>query len=177
MTLTLDQLQEIMPHAGKRAAIFLGPLNDTMERYAINTPKRMAAFLAQLAHESGELRYVRELASGEDYERRKDLGNTRPGDGVKFKGRGLIQITGRANYHAVSAALGIDFVIKPALMELPENAAMVSGWFWDSRNLNELADEDDFRGITRRINGGYNGWEDRLKYWERAKRVLGVVAA
>jgi len=174
MTLTLEQLQEIMPFAGKRAAIFLEPLNETMERYAINTPKRMAAFLAQLAHESGELRYVRELASGEDYERRKDLGNTRPGDGVKFKGRGLLQITGRYWYERAAHELGIDCVLKPELLELPLNACLVSGWWWSVNNVNVIADTGDIKKVSRKVNGGYNGLAQRIEYYDRAKRALGT---
>jgi len=172
--LTLQQLSEIMPHARRRAAIFIGPLNQAMPADQIYTPARVAAFLAQIAHESGELRYVREIASGEAYEGRKDLGNTQPGDGRRFRGRGLIQITGRANYEAVSEALGVDFINAPALMEMPVWAVRVSTWYWKSRGLNILADMGDFRQITRLINGGLNGQAERVRYWETAKRVLKV---
>lgn len=175
MRLDLAQLAEIMPHAGRRAATFIGPLNRAMQADGIDTNARAAAFLAQIAHESGELRWVRELASGEAYEGRRDLGNTEPGDGVTYKGRGLIQITGRANYRAVSDALGVDFLSNPALMELPVHAARVSTWYWKTRGLNKWADEGDFRTITRRINGGLNGFAERVAYWERAKQVLKVV--
>lgn len=174
MALTVTQLSEIMPHAGRRAVLFIDPLNRAMAADGIDTPTRMAAFLAQIAHESGELRYVREIASGKAYEGRKDLGNTQPGDGERFRGRGLIQITGRANYTAVSKDLGVDFVGNPALMELPVHAARVSTWFWKARQLNIWADKGDFRRLTIRINGGLNGFEDRLEYWERAKRTLRV---
>lgn len=181
MTLTLEQLQAIMPYAGKRAAVFLEPLNEAMRWADINTPKRMAAFLAQIAHESGELRYVRELASGEAYDTGRlaaRLGNTAEadGDGQRFKGRGLIQITGRANYEAASEALEVDFVANPELMETPHYAAMVSAWFWMDRSLGLVADRGDFERLTRRINGGLNGYTDRLRYWAKAKEVLGVAA-
>lgn len=175
MRISVTQLLEIMPRASRRATLFLEPLNRAMAADGIDTNVRAAAFLAQIAHESGELRWVRELASGEAYEGRRDLGNTEPGDGVTYKGRGLIQITGRANYRAVSDALGVDFLSNPALMELPVHAARVSTWYWKTRGLNKWADVGDFRTITRRINGGLNGFAERVAYWERAKQVLKVV--
>ena|SRR5688572_1331802 len=174
--ITYGQLKACMPNATeKNLNKFLAPLSETMLKYFINTAPRKAAFLAQLIHESGSLQYVREIASGQAYEGRKDLGNTEPGDGRRFKGRGLIQITGRANYKAVSEALGEDFVSTPSLLEEPKWAAMSAGWFWDSRKLNWLADEateEAFRKITKRINGGYNGWEDRKKHYLRCMSVL-----
>jgi putative chitinase len=166
-----------MPNAGKRIPVFLSPLNDTMFEFGITSGVRMAAFLAQIAHESGELRYVREIASGEAYEGRADLGNTGIGDGVRFRGRGLIQLTGRNNYQALSDFFGIDFVGDPVVLETPEWACRSAGWFWASRKLNVLADQNDdesFRLITKRINGGFNGYADRKKYWDRAKHTLGV---
>lgn len=172
--LTLDELQRIMPHAGHRAETFLEPLNGAMKEFGIDNGARIAAFLAQVAHESGELRYVRELASGEAYETRTDLGNTpeRDGDGPRYRGRGLIQITGGDNYRACGAALGADFISSPELLELPSFAARSAGWFWATKELNELADKGDFLLITRRINGGTNGWKARVGYYERAKEVL-----
>ena len=116
MQLTLAQLLKIMPLARTRAVAFLDPLNAAMAEFSINTPARQASFLAQLAHESGQLVYVRELASGAAYEGRKDLGNVRPGDGVRFRGRGLIQVTGRSNYAACGKALGLDLLAQPALL-------------------------------------------------------------
>lgn len=170
--MTLQELKEIMPYAGKRAETFLEPLNAAMEEFEINTPARQAAFLAQIAHESGSLRYVKEIASGAAYEGRSDLGNTQEGDGVRFKGRGLIQITGRANYAQCGAALGLDLLAEPDLLEQTENACRSAAWFWHSRGLNELADAGEFRMITKRINGGYNGLGDRQAYYNRAKEVL-----
>lgn len=172
--LTLSELQRVMPYAGGRASIYLDPLNDSMAEFAIDNPDRMAAFLAQLAHESGSLKYVEELASGEAYEGRKDLGNTERGDGRRFKGRGLIQITGRANYLECSKALfGDDRLIHhPEVLEEPENAARSAAWYWNRHGLNTLADQQAFRTITRKINGGLNGLDDRLTYWARAKTVL-----
>lgn len=176
MILTLDELRRIMPHAGSRADAFIQPLNDAMAEFDISTVARQCAFLAQVAHESGELRYVRELASGEEYEGRADLGNTQPGDGVRYKGRGLIQITGRYNYRDCGHALGLDLVEQPDLLEQPVPAARSAGWFWQHRGLNQIADSGAFDQITRRINGGMNGQADRLAYLKRAQQTLGDVA-
>src|SRR3990167_11177457 len=120
--ITLDELRAIMPYAGNRTEIYLEPLQAAMDEFEINTSQRQAAFLAQIAHESGSLRYVRELASGEAYELRSDLGNTEPGDGPRYKGRGFIQVTGRANYQACGDALGVDLVGSPELLERPDFA-------------------------------------------------------
>lgn len=191
MRITLAQLQSIIPNAGPRAGVFHGPLVDAMAEFEINTPARAAAFIAQLAHESGSFRYVREIASGAAYEGRADLGNVEPGDGPFFKGRGLIQITGRANYAACAAALDLPLLEEPEMLEDPVNACRSAGWFWQSRGLNGLADNADERSfymISTRINGRSkrlgivageelrlpNGWEDRLAFYERAKQVLGV---
>lgn len=153
---------------------FLGPLNQTLARYQINTPLRVAHFLAQIGHESCGLNAVREYASGAAYEGRKDLGNVQPGDGVRFRGRGLIQITGRINYAALSKAFGVDFVGSPVLLEQPLHAALSAGWYWNSRNLNALADRNLFVSITKRINGGINGYADREQRFLVAARALGV---
>jgi len=171
--LTQAQLKLIMPHA-RPANIekYYTPLVEAMAIYFIDTPVRMGMFLAQLAHESGSLRYVKEIASGEAYEGRKDLGNTQPGDGVRFKGRGLIQITGRANYAAVSKEIGVDFIAFPERLEEPQYAALTAGWFWNSRQLNTWADKGDFKMVTKRINGGFNGLADRDKYYALAKKAL-----
>lgn len=175
MTVTPDLLRAVMPLAtAANVERFAGPLDATCTVYAIDTPLRTAAFLAQIGHESGSLRFVRELASGQAYEGRADLGNVRPGDGVRFKGRGLIQITGRANYVALSEAFDVDLLADPARLEEPDLAARSAGWFWDHRRLNALADAGDFRTITKRINGGLNGWDDRLAFYERAKMALGI---
>ncbi len=129
-------------------------------------------FLAQIGHESGQLRYVKELASGEAYEGRVDLGNTAPGDGVKYKGRGLIQITGKKNYALAGLGLDLPLLEKPELLEEDLNASRSAGWFWKNNNLNSFVDKNDFRGLTKAINGGYNGWEDRLKLYIRALEVI-----
>lgn len=173
--MTPELLKQCMPFASvTNIAKFVGPLTEAMDHFEINTPKRQAAFLAQLAHESGSLKYVRELASGENYEGRKDLGNTEPGDGVKFKGRGLIQITGRTNYERVGSALGYDFINEPGKLELPGPATFSAGWFWFTHGLNEFADKDYFETITRRINGGLTNLDDRMKHWKNCKQALGI---
>lgn len=184
MAITLSQLVQILPGARPVAGLFLPALNTAMSRFQIGQPKRIAAFLAQVGHESGELRYVRELGS-DQYLSKYDtgilaarLGNTpeADGDGQKYRGRGLIQITGRRNYLACSQALfGDDRLLgQPQLLEQPQWACESAAWFWQSNGLNELADKDQFTTITRRINGGLNGLEDRLQVWARAKSVLCV---
>lgn len=174
--LTLPQLQQAMPYAGPRARLYLTPLTDTLTEFGIDTPRRVAHFLAQLAHESGSLRYTRELASGAAYEGRGDLGNTQPGDGMRFKGRGLIQITGRANYGTCSRALYGDerLLQRPELLEDILPACRSAGWYWARANLNPLADTSDIRRITRAINGGYNGYADRLACYAHACKALGL---
>lgn len=159
-----------MPFAGNRAEVFGQPLMEAMQEFAITTANRQSAFLAQVAHESGELRYTRELASGEAYENRADLGNVEPGDGPRFRGRGLIQITGRANYAACGEALGMTLILTPSLLEVPQGACRSAAWFWKSKGLNELADGDKFGAITKAINGGFNHLDERLAYWLRARR-------
>lgn len=165
-------LAQIMPYAKAKVALYAPLLDAAMREFDINTPARQASFLSQIGHESGQLRYVREIASGTAYEGRKDLGNTRPGDGVRFRGRGLIQVTGRSNYTAAMMALDIDCVEHSELLELPVNACRSAGWFWKTHGLNELADAGDQVKVTRRINGGTNGLADRLALFEVAKRVL-----
>ena len=174
-SLTTAQLRAIMPRlTNPRARQFIGPLNDAMREFAINTPRRRAAFLAQLAHESGELRYMEEIASGEAYEGRKDLGNTETGDGVRFKGRGPIQLTGRANYRKAGRDLGLNLEGHPTLVANPCIGCRVAGWFWQQHQLNELADQGDFVAITRIINGGLRGQTQREAYYQRARQVLHI---
>jgi len=176
MPLTEAQLLRIYPNASQRAGVFVPALNRAMQRYQITTPARQAAFLAQIGHESGQLKWVREIwgptAAQQKYEGRKDLGNTEPGDGKRFMGRGLIQITGRDNYRKVAAALGIPLLSSPELLEQPEWAVTSAAWWWADRGLNDIADSGDFEKLTRRINGGLNGLDDRKAIWERAKSVL-----
>lgn len=163
-----------MPYAKQRADMFIDSLNSAMKEFNISeNGLREAAFLAQVAHESGELRYVEELASGSAYEGRDDLGNVYAGDGIKYKGRGLIQLTGRHNYLECGEALGLDLIACPELLEEPVNACRSAAWFWETHGCNELADHHNFLKITRVINGGTNGWRDRWKYYQRALQILG----
>lgn len=174
--ISTTQLRAVMPHASQEnIAKFIQPLNDAMESSGIITPLRQSAFLAQVAHESASLRYTLELADGQGYEGRDDLGNTEPGDGRRYKGRGLIQLTGRKNMALCGHALGLDLIAHPELLEAPEGAARSAAWFWRTNGLNELADSDRFGSITKRINGGYNGLDDRIAHWLRARRALGVL--
>lgn len=176
--LTRLQLDAIMPHADERADRYLEPLAITMAECAIDTPARAAMFLAQIAHESAELRLTTEIADGSAYEGRADLGNTIRGDGRRFRGRGLIQITGRYNYGACSRDLcGLaDLLLEhpEMLADDPLLATRSAGWYWRTRRLNRYADAGDITGCTRAINGGKNGLPDRIRYWDRARAVLGV---
>ncbi len=186
MHITEQQLLRILPNARSKAGVFVSPINEAAKRWQINTAKRMAAFLAQVGHESGHLLYVRELG-GTAYLARYDtgklaerLGNTpeADGDGQFYRGRGLIQITGRANYMACSLALFNDtrLLAQPQLLEEPGWAVHSAGWFWKSKGLNALSDTGDFLRITRVINGGTSGLAERREIWERARQVLGVAA-
>lgn len=188
MEITVKQLLAIMPNIKGNIARnknFKGYdldkivclMNQYAEKYYINTPLRWAHYLAQIAHESAELRYSEEIASGKAYDTGKlavKLGNTpeADGDGQKYKGRGLIQVTGRNNYEMYKQYSGYDVVRQPELLAKPVGAIRSSMWFFKSKGLNELADRDEFTAITKRINGGTNGIEERRKYLARAKRVL-----
>jgi putative chitinase len=159
-----------------RARTFAPLLDDAMHEFQINTPARKAAFLAQILHESGLCRWLVELwgptPAQRRYEMRRDLGNVAPGDGLRFLGRGLIQLTGRANYKRAAEALGADLIAHPELLGEPTLACRSAGWFWQSHGCNELADAGDFAKLTKRINGGLVGYADRLALWEKAKNVL-----
>ena len=176
MPITEQQLLQILPNAGRQAGVFVPALNTAMNRFGIVGTPRVAAFIAQVGHESGQFRWLKELwgptAQQVGYEGRADLGNTVPGDGSKYRGRGLIQITGRANYAACGEALGLDLISKPELLEQPQYAAMSAAWFWSTRGLNTLADQGEFVKITRRINGGLNGLADRQALYDKALKVL-----
>ncbi len=173
--LTAHQILSIASEADSSRVNSLTPyLNRTMVEFNISTPLRQAHFLAQIAHESDRFNALEEYASGEDYEGRDDLGNTQPGDGVRFKGRGLIQITGRTNYGDCGKALGVDLINNPTKLAAPDLASRSAGWFWAINQLNGDADNDDVRTVTRVINGGYNGLDDRIMLLQAAKQVLKV---
>ncbi len=183
MTLTDNDLQQIMPRLPQaKRQLYLPFINRVMEIYEIDTPLRASAFLAQIAHESGELKYMEEIwgptAQQKKYEPPSEvatrLGNTQPGDGFRYRGRGPIQITGRANYKKYGDLLGVDLVGNPDLAATPQYAFSTAGLFWKLNGLNELADVEDFVAITKRINGGLNGLAERQRYYEIAKNVLGV---
>lgn len=185
MKITLEILQKIEPNitANIRANAnfkgcpierLVGYLNTYALEFDITTPLRWAHYLSQIMHESGGFRYSEEIASGRAYEGRKDLGNTQKDDGVKYKGRGLIQLTGRANYTKYKAYCGFDVVSQPELLARPIGAVRSSMWFWSQRSLNYYADRDRLLDITKRINGGTNGFKQRETYLKRAKAALGI---
>ena len=176
--ITADQLIQI---AGPGAPVdrlrqFTPGVNETFEKFKINTPLRIAHFLAQIMHESGSFQYVREIWDGTGYqagyEGRDDLGNNQPGDGKRFMGRGLIQLTGRANYTEFAKAMGVDCISNPELLEQSPYAVMTAGWYWDSRKLNGPADRDDLEAVTRGVNGATLGIEKRAEFLQAAKSVL-----
>ncbi|KAK4833133.1 hypothetical protein QYF36_023364 [Acer negundo] len=138
----------------------------------LDTPLRLAHFMAQVAHESGGFRYMEEIASGRAYEGRKDLGNTVPGDGKRYKGRGPIQLTGRANYRTFGRKVGIDIEQHPEIVAVPSFGLLVGCMYWDDRKINLLADADDVEAVTRKVNGGLNGLADRKAYLAKAKGLL-----
>ena len=174
--ITPQLLQDATGCTPERAELFAGWLSEACRFYEINTTDRLAAFLAQIGHESGSFKWLREIADGSAYEGRKDLGNVNQGDGTRYRGRGLIQVTGRDNYRQMGQLLAHqgapDFEASPEALEEPQWAAWSAAAWWGSRNLNALADAGDFDRITRRINGGTNGAADRRARWERAKAVL-----
>ena len=200
MPITEQQLLQILPNAGRQAGVFVPVLNTAMGKYGIVTRLRIAAFIAQVGHESGQLtRLVENLnysAEGlmKTWPSRFDLvrataaarkpeqianivyggrmGNTAPGDGWKYRGRGLIQVTGKTNYEACGEALGVGLINQPELLELPQHAAMSAAWFWSMNGLNTQADAGDLAKITRRINGGLNGQADRQALYDKALKVM-----
>jgi putative chitinase len=183
LRLSTEQLRYAIGCTDAKATVYLPWFNQAADDFAIHTRERMAAFLAQLGHESLGLHYSREVwgptAAQQRYEGRADLGNTQPGDGLRFLGRGPIQTTGRANYCTVRDRLRRrygadvpDFERAPELLELPRWGVLASADYWQRTGCNELADAGDFEAITRRINGGLNGQADRLIRWRKAKQVL-----
>jgi predicted chitinase len=181
-------LQQVMPRlpAAKRAE-YLPHLNRAMAAHDIDTPLRTAAFLGQTAHESGEFRWLEEqwgANGGTTAQKRYEppsslatrLGNTEKGDGYRYRGRGIIQLTGRANYKKYGDILGVDFVSNPDLAADPKYAFETAALYWKLNGCNELADKQDFVGVTKKINGGTNGLAERERYYALAKSALGVEA-
>jgi len=188
ITVDLETLQAVMPRVGgakgaKQARIVaaIAPvLQKTLERYEISTPLRVAHFLAQCAHESDGFCTTEEYASGRAYEGRADLGNTQEGDGVRYKGRGLFQLTGRANYKASGPKVGIpDLVDHPERAAEPAVSLLIACEYWKDRRggLNKFADRDDIITITKAINGGLNGLDDRRRYLAKAKQAMARTVA
>ena len=152
-------------------------LVETLERYEINTPLRLAHFLAQTCHESDGYCTTEEYASGAAYEGRRDLGNTEPGDGRRFKGRGLIQLTGRENYTAAAGRLGIKLIDNPDLAAVPATSLLIACDFWREKNINTPCDRDDVISVTRLVNGGLNGLDSRRGHLAKAKEALARLQA
>jgi putative chitinase len=172
-----------LPQAKRQ--LYLPFVNKVMEIYEIDTPLRASAFLAQIAHESGELRYMEEIWGPTEQQKKYEppselvqkLGNTETGDGFRYRGRGPMMITGRANYQKYGDRLGVDLVGNPDLATTPQYAFSTAGLYWKLNGLNELADVQDFTTITRKINGGLNGLAEREKYYEIAKDALSAADA
>jgi putative chitinase len=157
---------EIADELGLAAAVH-------MRSYGIlDNHLRLMHFVAQLGHESGSFKYMQEIASGAAYEGRQDLGNTQRGDGVRYKGRGPIQLTGRANYRTYGRSLGMDFERHPEIVATPSVGLLIACKYWADKGLNNLADAGDINAITRRINGGLNGYDDRLRRLETMRTWL-----
>lgn len=165
-----------------RAREHLEHIEAAMAAYEITTPKRKAAFLAQIGHESGGLHWINEIwgpsAAQRRYEVRQDLGNNQPGDGHRYMGRGWLQITGRDNYRRATQRLRDrfadcpDFEAEPELIATARWAALTAAEYWYNAGCNPLADREDFEKITKVINGGLNGYADRLARWADAKDAL-----
>lgn len=181
--ITSEQIKIIYPTA-HHLDEYLPHLNEGMREFEINTANRVRAYLSQILHESQGFLYMKETSSGQEYEGRKDLGNTNTGDGVKYKGRGAIQITGRFNYRDCGLALGLDLISKPELLEKPEYAFKASAWWWKNRGLNQIADHAEdwtitiknlknpqgktyskIQWLTQRINGGQLGIDRRVELY------------
>jgi putative chitinase len=158
-----------------------GVIQSTLEQYEIDTRLRVAHFLAQIIHEAAGLSTTEEFASGAAYEGRKDLGNVNPGDGRRYKGRGLLQLTGRANYKRLGEKVGINLEDDPALAAEPKLSLTIACEYWTDRRINAVCDADDLIAVTKKVNGGLNGLADRRQLLVKAKaalaRVEGIVVA
>ena len=171
---------EIAPHFtganGVRQAEIIRAISpvlaSTLETYDINTRLRIAHFLGQTCHESAGFRTTEEFASGVAYEKRKDLGNAKPGDGPRYKGRGLLQLTGRANYHEYGEALKIDIEDHPEMAAEPALSLRIACEYWKKHNINSFCDRDDLVAVTRKVNGGTKGLDARNAYTRKAKEAL-----
>lgn len=178
--ITVDMLKKLSPKA-KDSIVndIVKYLNIYLLNYEINIPLRIAHFMAQAAHESDGFKTLSEYwgptEAQKRYEGRRDLGNVEKGDGYKYRGRGIFQLTGRANYRQMGKKLNVDLQKEPDLAATGEISVQTALEYWKSRNLNMYADKDDIKEVTRRINGGYNGLEDRINYLNRAKKIFANV--
>jgi predicted chitinase len=171
-TIDAEALRHVCPNLDPAQARRIADgLGEAFMRFDINTPRRAAMAVAQWGHESDHFRTATEYASGDDYEGRRDLGNTQPGDGRRFKGRGRIQVTGRANYERVAQGLGLDCVNNPDLLAEPPNSELASGFWWSANGCNAICDRDDFLALTKRINGGTRGLAERQRLYALALEV------
>jgi putative chitinase len=175
-------LQKLFPTCPHLRLVGLAPhLNAAMHEFDITTPAREAAFLAQIGHETSDLRHLQELWGPTEQQKKYEppsplatrLGNVMPGDGLRFRGRGAVQLTGRQNYQRASKFFNVDFESEPRKVASADYAFRVAGWYWQIKDLNALADAGDFAEITRRINGGTTGERDRNARFMAALDVLG----
>ena len=172
--ITLAQLRACMPTCpAERAAIFLEAINSTLVEFQVDSLQERACFLAQMGHETLDLKYMREIHDGSNYEGRSDLGNTQPGDGRRFPGRGGFQVTGRTNTLRCLAALGRreDDV---GYLETPIGGMRSAGWYWRDRGLGVPASQGNFGTVTQKINGRFNGLDDRFKRYILCRKALGI---
>jgi putative chitinase len=176
--LSIDKLKLIMPRSKEKADIYFKYLIMTMERYEIAGILRESAFIAQIAHESGELNFVKEIWGNTKYQKlyeyKKSLGNTQKGDGKRFLGRGLIQLTGRSNYEKYSYYEFNDnrLISNPEILETPQYACLSAGWYWHSRKINEPSDDKDFREVTKRINAKLLNYKARWQAYTKSMEIL-----
>ncbi|HBF06179.1 MAG TPA: hypothetical protein DDW28_08855 [Prevotella sp.] len=181
MKVTREQMLAIIGD-GQRTDYFLHYINAWATTFGINTPLRMAHFLAQVCHETNGFKLLREVGKPcyfNKYEQgklAKMLGNTQKGDGTKYKGRGLLMLTGRANYEAYqnSGYCTGDIMTNPEWLEKPLGAVKSGMWYWWKKGLNALADKDNILGVTKKINGGTNGLDSRKKWLVKCKKALDV---
>lgn len=173
ITVNAVQLKSIMKNASQKTILTYVPLiNKYIQEFKINNKLRLVYFLATIAVESGELKYTKELGDGSAYEFRKSLGNTKLGDGKKYKGRGLIQLTGKNNYIAYKKYCGFDVVAMPELLERPLGATRSACWFFKTHGCNQLADLDDLEAVRKRVNGDLNGLKAFITYVNRARKAI-----
>jgi putative chitinase len=171
--ITSQMLMSIAPQGNINVIDGIVPfLNKYLPDYGIDTLLRLDHFCGQSAEETAGFRTLVEYASGNEYEGREDLGNVEDGDGPRFKGRGIFQITGRSNYKSMSNILKVDLISNPELAATPEIAVRTACEYWKSHNLNAYADQDDINSITKRINGGLTGLSDREIFTDRADNIF-----